>query len=316
MPDKDRVLLSVPLGGLNDTLCQLEKAFSYAEFDNRVLVLHTPFSGLGLDFARVFELRGKNHGVHVELSLNLAERLDHLDTSPKLLQGQIASTFLDRSMALHYPEGTRLPYRISKSQPLQASLIVHHQSGGGDLSQRFLSRITLSPMMRVMVRDRIASLPRRFQAVHFRATDYTTDIDLLVENLKHRTIRQFPLVVVSDNNEMTTLVSRQIPNRLTIPFLNGLAQDAGRPLHAPSPERTYSERLNAAADALASLLVLAQARRLFIPEVQQQSKSGSQQVSGFSRLGSYLQRNRGVRTHFFGRELTWGGFMSGQTERL
>jgi hypothetical protein len=59
-PQTERYLLCRPHGGLNDTLCQIEKCWKYALKSDRVLIIDTRNSGLHADFSEYFEAKEKS----------------------------------------------------------------------------------------------------------------------------------------------------------------------------------------------------------------------------------------------------------------
>ena len=58
-----KVVLCRPRGGLNDTLCQIQRCFAYCRKHGRTLVLDTSRSGLRDDFFRYFDVVGTSVAV-------------------------------------------------------------------------------------------------------------------------------------------------------------------------------------------------------------------------------------------------------------
>jgi len=282
-----KYILCRPLGGLNDILCQIEKCCRYGEQFKRVVLVDTNYR-----YSSHFKDRFSRYFVSLQENLILADSLrgyflDRLSTYPRALQGRI------KNYQYYYDHETgQRNDRISKARitfdfkaDYQEDLLIHNQSGGGDLSEACLSRMKLHDSLADEFIDRLRTIGGPYSAIHVRNTDLTTDYSGSLKELA--ALRVSPLFVATDNKSVLEQFKSELTSSRIFSF-SDLHPEAGRPLHLnlkPGKDAYIRNR-----DAILDLLTLAQANKLFICKAD---KNGIPK-SGYSRLAQHLSSNRNL----------------------
>lgn len=149
----ERYLLCRPHGGLNDTLCQIEKCWKYASKSNRILIIDTRNSGLHAHFSEFFELRKKSSKFIFDTDQETFEFLNGLTCHPIELRGKLhimgLALFTPANFVLKSNPSIHLSFDFSKEY--EHAVLVHEQCGGGRLSMDLLEKIHISPGLRSVV---------------------------------------------------------------------------------------------------------------------------------------------------------------------
>ncbi len=282
----DRVLLCFPHGGLNDTLCQIEKCWQYAEQFNRLLVIDAQRSGLLGHFSDFFRPRPEYPRVLSRLSLQDLTALDQLDCRPAAAKGKLGTFKIlyskESRQFCEQESGTPLTFDFDRDHP--EPLLVHAQCGGGTLSTKLLHRVTLSRQAQTHITKKLATLPDRYIGIHVRNTDYETDYVRLFESVFERATGQSVLVCSDDADVIAH--AKAFFSRSTVVTVSEIPQKDRRPLHRRGTWKGERERQFATIAALTDLLALGGADELFFANVT------AGHPSGFSLLAHYLAKNR------------------------
>ncbi len=202
-----KYLLCRPLGGLNDSLCQIERSRRMARLSGRQLMVQTETGSPGLnhrfgqEFDSVFKIL-RNPSV------------DDSFFRQSLKSGRIYPNdfeFLARSPNVSLQEhtkGQKVIRRLKWRELWHGSQILVHESfGGGLASASLLPRIQLSKQVEEALQLAFIQIPIDSVAIHFRSSDYQTDELLLFEAIKRAGTR--PVLLASDSDQILEKVRAQ-----------------------------------------------------------------------------------------------------------
>lgn len=283
MRPEEKFVLCRPRGGLNDTLCQIEKCWKYAESFSRTLIIDSTRSGLLDDFSTFFRPRDDDARVHFSLSAAQQRLLNALSCQPPVLQGKLhayqpaysrrVGNYLDKKSA------SRLCFDLDRAH--EEAVLLHEQCGGGTDSFALFDRLCLADNILPFVLERLRPLGRDYAAIHVRNTDYKTEYEGLFREIYPRVANR-PLLVCSDDAAVIAHAgiffgqSKILTTRTS-------AHSGDRPLHFKYKKHGSDEqRREAAIDTIVDLIALGRADELYFANVT----AGF--PSGFSVLAEYL----------------------------
>lgn len=289
MGQGEKFLLCRPRGGLNDTLCQIEKCWKYAEQSSRTLLIDSTRSGLLGEFSEFFQPREGAAHVHFHVAAPQLNFLNSLSCHPQALRGKLKTyqptyakeigNYIDRL------SGTRLGFDFDKNY--DESVLLHEQCGGGTDSFALFDRLCLADDLRPLVLERLCPLGQNYLALHVRNTDYKTEYADFFREIYPRVANK-PLLVCSDDDAVIAHAraffgqSKILTTRLSV-------HSGDRPLHFKYKKRGSDEqRRQAAIDTIVDLIALGRADELYFTNVT----AGF--PSGFSMLAEYLCRHKSV----------------------
>ena len=298
-PDYTRAIISKPLGGLNDTLCQIQRALHFAEHTGRHLFLDTTESGILAPFDDFFEFLDDAVPLTIGFPASEVDRWDQMSVSPASLEGRV-SEFFDTP----YPErfemvGARDSRAVRLPPPeVTTDLVVHHQRGGGRKSHLLLRRIRVKPDVMTQVVDMASGLPEHYAAVHIRATDYTTDHVSVLNRVK-RAEKSHPILVCSDNANVIEDATRILGESRVLSFASQQDVSPGTPLHEATNYQSDSDKRRATLTLLRDVYGMSGARTFYFSPIDQPGKFGEVTFSGLTTLVSFLVLSPDVRASFF-----------------
>lgn len=280
-PQTERYLLCRPHGGLNDTLCQIEKCWKYALKSDRVLIIDTRNSGLHADFSEYFEAKEKSLRFIFDTHPETLEFLNQLSCFPFELRGKLhcmdLATYRKPNLVLENNPRVQLTFNFSKEY--EETVLVHEQYGGGTLSFDLLEKIYIAPNVRVLVLERIAHLNGNYCAVHVRNTDLKTNYESLFRRILPET-KNRRVLVCSDDAAVIEYARLYFPSGILTS--SEIPDTRGAALHYSADRKKH------AIDAIVDLIALGKAEKLYFSV---HAKGG---VSGFSRLAAHLSQNKYV----------------------
>lgn len=282
-----RVLLCIPHGGLNDTLCQIEKCRDYAEKYNRTLYIDTRKSGLLSNFSDFFQMKNTaNVSLVGKIGKVEVEELNRLSTRPVILQGKVGSFQLEYSTELQNlcEKDSGIPVTFNFEIDHKEHLLIHAQFGGGSLSYRLLNNLYLSEVVRVKILENLSMLPNNYIGIHVRNTDYKTDYRSFFQSIA-KNVSHANLFVCSDDAYVIQQ-ARLFFKSSNIIEIDAIPNNNNGPLHHPNPSQNDLERRNITTKALTDLICLANADELYYANVSHGFPSG------FSRLARYMHENK------------------------
>lgn len=289
----NKYLLCRPQGGLNDMLCQIEKCCRYAELTSRTVIVDTAYAHSDYfrdKFSRYFSSRQRR----LFLTPNgQVGDLDAMQVFPEFLQGRLNSyeTSRDNKHPIYCDTATAQPITFNFNQNYAQPLLVHHQEGGGRLSGYALLRLTLTRSLLDELISRIKTIGGPWVGVHVRNTDYSTDYELLLNQLKQTSVSR--IFLATDSLEVKSRFESELKNTTVYSFSNRLSAD-GKPVHFM---RDLKDDLvfNSNCDAILDLVMLGLSQRLLFQKIQPNEYGAS--YSGYALLAQHLYSARIVLRH-------------------
>jgi hypothetical protein len=284
----ERLLLCRPLGGLNDTLCQIELACRYAERFGRTVIVDTHTQS-----KRYFRDSFSNYFVSLQNNLVLdadgvRERFDALDVFPKFLAGRVSryTTRFDWNAYSFVDEEIGLRVSFDLDRDYAEPLLVHHASGGGKISIGALARMRLEDSLTKVLLRRIQQIGPRYSGIHVRNTDYKARYEHLIGRAAIEP--NDPIFLATDNRD-TVAYCRSIFGAARLFSFASLPAEAGIAAHhVTDPAEAYERNR----DAVLDLVMLALASRLYLFELEPNPHGAK--YSGFSILAANLHNAKPV----------------------
>lgn len=293
-----RWVLCVPLGGINDALCQIAKALSYARATKRGLIVDSRHSGLMLQFGDIFETKFQDLAFIGVVDDSLFKQLDQMTVFPRHVQGKVMQHFGGVSVAAvesHEPLGRIF---LPKGDVEWADLVIHHQQGGGNRSQSLLHEVRLRRELCSKLLALTESDMGHFVAAHVRNTDYSTDVDFFLNRIVKKE-RDTPIAIFSDDPRIGNLLKLKLDGKYFLDLDVHREEAEVGPKHINPDRLSEDGRRSELISAMRSLLLLSFATRLYVTPVEQPGKFGQPILSGFSRLAIFLSSNPNLWNEFF-----------------
>jgi tetratricopeptide (TPR) repeat protein len=284
----EKFLLCRPHGGLNDTLCQIEKCWKYAEKFGRTLIIDTLNSGLLAEFSEFFSPRNSLTKVNFSLSEQQLFFLNTLTCFPHSVQGKLRTYFAVHSINFgnYVDRETSVMLTFNFDKNYDESVLIHEQSGGGNLSFNLLNRVSISENIRPIVLNRIQDIGYDYLAIHVRNTDYQTQYKDLFQDI-YPSVTNKSLLVCSDDAEVISH-ARSFFTLSKILISSQTSQTGSKPLHFSATHSDDEQRKKATTNSIIDLIALGRSTKLYFTNVT------AGHSSGFSRLAMYLCENKNV----------------------
>jgi hypothetical protein len=291
----ERLLLCRPQGGLNDMLCQIERACRYAERYDRTVIVETDYRHAAFfrdSLGRYFVSRQRRLVLKAE---PLEAYGDMTDVFPKVAAGRI-NDYRPRfdSKTFHFvDDDSGEALTVDFNRDYAEATLLHHQSGGGPIAIAALSRLRLHDTVTDLLLTRARIIGPRYFGIHVRNTDYKTRYEGAVEALAREL--QGRIFIATDNRNCLAHCQAAFGAERVFSFAR-LPAVAGRPLHhSGEPVDVYE----ANRDALIDLLLLALATNCYAFELEKNEYGVK--YSGFSMLALNLQAARPVLSQLIAR---------------
>lgn len=294
-----KYVLCRPIGGLNDSLCQVEHCRVHAELYGRTLIVDGKYSGIMGEFGDYFTMEGEGH-IFSTLDPRMPD-LDALDCLPAAVRGRVTTFDWKKAqtetglIAVEAQSDAPLRFDLNTDHP--EALVIHQQAGGGFNSLELLDRLTLVPELAERIRATIDALPQGYFALHIRNTDYKTDLTMVMEAMKKRMAGK-DLLLCSDDPNVYALFKAGLP-KARVHQITAMPFKDGRPLHVSARDKDAETRREVASNSLIELCALAGAARLFLPALHsQRTRAGLRvfndrvKMSGFSVIAGHLARRK------------------------
>lgn len=317
-PRPDTYVLCRPRGGLNDTLCQIERCWQYADSTGRVLVVDAVRSNFSGTLADFFVPRSETLRVVFDPDSRMLEELDSLSCFPRHLRGRLRTYRPVPSPRGHgYQDAESsgpLTFRFRRSYREQ--VLVHEKAGGGMKSFHFLERVVLGDALRRLVLERLGPLGEGYKAVHVRNTDIRTDVDRLFQGIAPL-VHGHTLLVCSDDARVIDR-ARSFFSSSRVVSVSEVPDRNGAPLHHGEAMGDASMCRKQAVDAIVDLLSLGGADTVYYAKDSVHGAGVSQRrmVSGFSRLAHHLSQNKCVIDALLRRPARSGPSLRWRSRRL
>ena len=281
-------VLCRPQGGLSDILSSVERCYNYAAAWGRTLVVDTHYSDRYFrdHLDRYFvSLRGD---MTLRYAPGMLAGFEH-DVFPPELAGRLDryGCYYDDAAHLFRDNESKVPLIFRPDQDHAERVVLFHQMGGGNVSYYALAKMWFSPAVIARLAVRAGAIGEPYDAVHVRHTDYRTDYEAMVPELKAEMER--PLFIASDNAACIAALRALVAPRRCLSFskITG-AEDA--PMHildGLAGDAVFENNI----EAICDLVTLAMARNLTVRQVEPNVFKNKH--SGFSVLAQNLWANRG-----------------------
>ncbi|MEO6394704.1 MAG: hypothetical protein ABIO40_02200 [Devosia sp.] len=291
----DKYLLCRPRGGLNDTLCQIEKCWKYAELHNRTLIIDTSRSGIMLQYSAFFAPFDGGQVLDIDASRLADSDLNAMECYPPTIRGRINSYRTSRSVSRRLRDiDSKAELSFDFSLDHREQLLVHEQAGGGHLSFDFLRRVRFADDIATDIRHALKSLGASDAAIHLRNTDAKTSVRSILKKVKRELLGLRVLICTDD--AATISIARETLNASQIVTASTIVRADGKPLHFRQAYSNDDQRRQATLNSLTDLCALASADRLYIAQLSRGN------YSGFAELAAFLAQNRDVLDRLLGRQ--------------
>lgn len=272
-------VLCRPRGGFADSLAQITWCMLYARKFQRTLLIDGSRAGQLRQVEQYFTPR--QWGLPVCILADKSREWEYLERLSHYPDGLSSSIFehtsvYDPSVKLHVDPITRIPVRFD-FVPYPHDLLIHEQCGGGT-GWPGLQMFRLRDRAHDEIRQKLASLPGRFKALHIRNTDKRMDVIQFLQRITPL-VADSPLLVCTDDAESIENCRRYLHD-CDIFTLSYIPDSRGQSLHYNPAWAGWSLDVG----ILADLLAMSYAAELILP-----SKNGSL-LSGFSQLAADLHR--------------------------
>jgi hypothetical protein len=288
--EEESFVLCRPRGGLNDTFCQIEKCWEYAETFGRTLIIDTRRSGLFGEFADFFSpvdalIKVESDTTRVDPTINARDCYPPRMSGPRI-NGMLDDhdTAYSNAYRNHVDRVSGALLTFDFDRDYRESVLIHEQCGGGDLSFLLLDRITFSETIRSIVLERIACLDRDYVAIHVRNTDYQTNYESLFNTIYPEVVGKAVLICSDDADVIVK--AKSFFKASTVFSISEIPHTNQRPLHGEWTMKSNQERKSAAIASIVDLCALGLSSKLYFTNVT------AGHPSGFSRLARHLHENK------------------------
>lgn len=289
-----RFVYCQPVGGLNDTLCEIERCWSYAERYSRALVIDTRVSGLMGQFSTFFSLKNAKIPIFTTVTQELIDHLNKLTAYPGVVEGRFGAytrTHIEAIEArVELPSNIPLTFDLDKTY--EHGVLLRESLGGGHDAERVVQRITLNDAVRGEVKSALERLPTSYVGIHVRNTDYITDYKPFFERLMPKVTGR-TVLVCSDDQEVIDY-AKVCFELSTVVTSSHTPVKRGMRLHEDISYEDEASRTQATVHSLVDLFALSRAQRLYYTNVTRG------RTSGFSMLANFLHKHQDVRLAFLG----------------
>jgi hypothetical protein len=297
------ILLCRPEGGLNDQLCQIGKAILYAFKFNRLLIIDTGFinyseSTYRKAFIKFFESNNEN--------IIITNRSDEIIKSDWPVHPVAANInpnnyeYIQSEPCIHVVSGEKLSFDFGL--PYATKVLIHHSHGGGLSSRVAVNYLKLHKRVAETLINISKTLDGEYAAIHFRCSDYRSDINDLFNSIKQLLdAGHSKIYLATDNFDAIRLASHLFGTKIFAyqSLYSIKSGDMDVPLHLAKKLDSASSKL-ALYESLIDLTMMTFAS-VFIP-IQVRglnAQSTSITLSGFSSLSLYLRADMNARNNFW-----------------
>jgi len=323
---KNKFVICIPHGGINDTLCQISKCLKYCINFDRRLIIFINRSGLltgsffdyfipiekyndyfidsfdysYLETASIYPLRKKM----VEMDINnilidtsnikdicdVKKDIIKIDTLKKYIY--LLNPYLnveDRYLYSDFFEG-KITFSFEKEY--KEDILIHEQFGGGCYSHYLLDYIKFSDKSNEYIIKSLDLLPDYYSAIHIRNTDYQTDYINFFKKISEK-IKFNNLLICSDDKNVIDYANIFF-NGMNVFTTTECAIYDNKPLHFKKKYCNDTKLMQfTTLNTLLDLVALSMSDDLHIVQTKNNN------TSGFSLLSKYLNENKKILTSLF-----------------
>ena len=262
-----------PLGGLNDILCTIHRCKDYCLTHNRKLIIHTANLRDHFLFPDGIEKYLYSQDENILLGLPriqiVRERL-----APWVDEGVEGSPWISRFGDVDAIKNLNCSY--------QEDVIIYQAFGGGFIGGEAFKYLDLQPSLKEYIKAKLVEIPGDYHAIHFRHTDYKSDIQDLRNLIKSVSRDGKHIYLATDNGSVLRSIKQEF-GEMIINLTGSLSEDC-LPIHLSQ----LSKEEYASYDAIADIAILAFAESLSCPRLMNPTDPLIE-VSGFCLLARHLR---------------------------
>jgi hypothetical protein len=257
--------------GLCDSLFMLEMITPYAQKDNRTIIFDLVLYGAS-DLESIFDL--SNYPVPILYGSDVISKIDYTKTEPECFSKDVLAFPKQTGPNLFFLNDQLAQFDMTKTYD-KSVLLVYHGAMGGFIT---MNNINFSKKLLENYYAKLTKLPKKFHAVHLRATDHfhqkiEKDLDKIREFIQNKE----NVYLATDNMKHMKLLSEEFP-QIIKSFSYEIINIPYYSLHHHFG-KVDPDCLN---KAILDILICASAEE-FLPS-----------VGGFSRLIGYLHNNKHI----------------------
>lgn len=283
-----KYLLCRPRGGLNDTLCQIEKCWQYCDKYNRILIIDTTRSGIFIKFSDIFrDITNSNY--LFELSNEKIIEINNLTCQIKEIERKLDSYQSIYIKGQNYNlVGINKKISFDFDKDYQEDLLIYEQCGGGTDSFKLLKKLTLVDELKSKIKN--LKLKTKYKSIHVRNTDYKTDYITLFNNIKSELKDSDVLVCSDDRNVINKAIDILSESNVFTKTKNDFSRD-GIPIHSKSNNYTLEEKKILTENSLIDLILLGLSDKIYYSNI---SNFDFTVISGFTKLSLLLNEEKSL----------------------
>lgn len=269
-----------PRGGFVDIITVIEKCLYYAVKYNRLLIIDSSGSQMKDDIQKYINFNHPN--IKVCNVANFYNSIRELSIYPREIKcnldtiGQAHTNGIYMYMA---ESGEKVSLRIDLTKDYFEDVVIYCHYRDGGIATMIFNHIKISDFIINEYNSRVAKLPKDYISFHIRNTDYKSDVYSFIEIHKQKMLSS-PFFLASDNQNDINKIKSEFGNNV---YTFSKGSTSGLPLHFLGGKSVEYKKQNII-DCICDLLLLASGVEIYC----------SQQYSGFSKLASYLQKNKDV----------------------
>lgn len=288
-----KFVLCRPLGGLNDTLCQIERCWTYSRTFNRALIVDLSGNPLMRQFFSFLDFDSTPVPTILDPSPeDLSALIKGKTVFPREIRGRLLTYKVSEVISTGQNARTDAisgePLSFDFSSDFEEDILLHHSDGGGWGSHEILSRIKIRQGFRRELEEALSWLPAEYACAHIRNTDYTTNFKKFFKHVLRRTTDRC-LLILTDSQSVINYASERSGGKILINF-GDLKVTGDEPLHLFPREAPEAEVRYAARRLLLEVIACARARQYFFASLSEEN-GGRLAVSGLSTLLRFAFEN-------------------------
>lgn len=284
----NKYLLCRPRGGLNDTLCQIEKCWKYCDDYNRILIIDTVKSGIFINFSDIFRDVTKSNYLF-ELSDSTLSKINKLPCQIKEVEGKLdsyQSIYINKENYNLINTDKKLTFDFNKDH--EESVLLHEQCGGGTDSIELLKKLTFVDDLKLKVQK--VKMNNSYKSIHVRNTDYKTDYIKLFNEIKSELKGENVLVCSDDRSVIKKSIDVLSESNIITKTKSDFSIE-GEPLHKVYNNYTSDEKKKLTENSLIDLILLGLSDKIYYSNI---SNFNFTVISGFTKLALLLNKDKSV----------------------
>jgi len=263
-----KYILCRPLGGLNDSLCQIKSCYDYSKKTNRILLIDTLYAQLNISFHELFTFIDDINIIYN--SYEIKTLIINITTTNNctIYPTEITNLYSNQQWS-----------SINFTEEYKEDIILHCYWGSGQ-GINTLKLLQLNDNIIQYIIQKYVFILKPYISIHIRNTDYKTNYQELYEE-NSEIINNNNLFLATDSREVLNYfqenkLKKNINNNNLYSFITCL-NNANDPIHT-------SYNITVLQDTICDLLLLSLSEKLIYPNKYQ----------GFTSLAISLFNNKQV----------------------